>query len=90
VTDKTIDKSGGKNLRTTCFSTPLELVRDGHNYVGCDGQNYRKSGGKNLRTTCFSTPLELFRDGHNYVGCDRQNYRKSGGKNHGRLAFQPH
>jgi hypothetical protein len=33
------------------------LVRNGHNLLECDGQNYRKSGGKKLRTTCFSTPL---------------------------------
>jgi hypothetical protein len=66
------------------------LVRDGHNLLECDGQNYRKSVGKKLRTTCFSTPLVLVRDGHNLLECDGQNYWKSGGKNYGRLAFQPH
>jgi hypothetical protein len=38
VTDKNYGKSGGKKLLTSCFLTPLVHVRDGHNYVGCDGQ----------------------------------------------------
>ena len=56
------------------------LVRDGHNYVRCDGQNYSESGEKKLRTSCFLTPLVLVRDRHNYVGCDGENYNESGGK----------
>ena len=57
VTDKNYGESGEKKLRTTCFLTPLVLVRDGHNYVGCDGQNYSGSGEKKLLTSCFLTPL---------------------------------
>jgi hypothetical protein len=72
------------------LSTPLELVRDGHNLLECEGQNYRKSGGKKLRTTCFSTPLELVRDGHNYVDVTDKTIGNREEKNYGRLAFQPH
>jgi hypothetical protein len=46
------------------------LVRDRHDYVGCDGQNYVGCDGQNY-VGC---------DGQNYVGCDGQNYGKSGGK----------
>jgi hypothetical protein len=57
------------------------LVCDGHNYVGCDGQNNEASGGKKLLTSCFSTPLVHVRDGHNHVGCDGQNYVGCDGQN---------
>jgi hypothetical protein len=56
VTDKNYGKSGGKKLLTSCFLTPLVHSRDGHNYVGCDGQKLWKIGRKKLLTSCFLTP----------------------------------
>jgi hypothetical protein len=56
VTDKNYGKSGGKKLLTSCFLTPLVHVRDGHNYVGCDGQKLWKIGRKKIADILLFNP----------------------------------
>jgi hypothetical protein len=56
VTDKNYGESGEKKLRTTCFLTPLVLVRDGHNYVACDGQKLWRIGRKKITDNLLFNP----------------------------------
>ena len=40
-------------INITNYVNQYSVVHDGHNYVGCDGQNYSESGEKNYGHLAF-------------------------------------